>query len=163
MMVVCWQCRGFLLALLTHNHTHPQTLIGSFRTFTVLRIGDIAFLGGVILAQQVYGTLEIPLLLERAVTMPVVLEPVAGWHVSAATAVALLLLVGGMTKSAQFPFHTWLTRQLYAPTPVTALLHAGTINAVGFVINRLAPLYGLSPTTLQIAFVIGLVTTLLWA
>lgn len=163
MMVVCWQCRGFLLALLTHNHTHPQTLIGSFRTFTVLRIGDIAFLGGVILAKQVYGTLEIPLLLERAVTMPVVLEPVAGWHVSAATAVALLLLVGGMTKSAQFPFHTWLTRQLYAPTPVTALLHAGTINAVGFVINRLAPLYGLSPTTLQIAFVIGLVTTLLGA
>lgn len=163
MMLVCWQFRGFLLALLTHNHTHPQTLVGSFRTFTVLRIGDVAFLGGVILAQQVYGTLDIPLLLERAVAMPVMLEPVAGWRISAATAVTLLLLVGGMTKSAQFPFQIWLTRQLYAPTPVTALLHAGTINAVGFVINRLAPLHGLSPTTLHVAFVIGLVTTLVGA
>jgi NADH-quinone oxidoreductase subunit L len=163
MMLVCWQFRGFLLALLTHNHTHPQTLQGAFRTFTLLRIGDVAFLAGVILAQQVYGTLDIPLLLERAVAMPVILEPVAGWRISAATAVTLLLLVGGMTKSAQFPLHIWLTRQLYAPTPVTALLHAGTINAVGFVVNRLAALHGLSPTTLHVAFAVGLVTMLVGA
>ncbi len=116
-----------------------------------------------ILAQQVYGTLDIQLLLERAVAMPVLLEPVAGWRISAATAVTLLLLIGGMSKSAQFPFQIWLTRQLYAPTPVTALLHAGTINALGFVINRLAPLHGFSPTTLHVAFAVGLVTTLVGA
>jgi NADH-quinone oxidoreductase subunit L len=163
MMFVFWQCLSFLLAVLANNHVHPQTLQGSFRTFTLLRLGDVAFLAGIILARQVYGTLDIPLLLERATAMPVMLEPLAGWRISAATAVAVLLLVGGMTKSAQFPLHIWLPRQLYAPTPVTALLHAGIINMAGFLINRLAPLYGLSSTALHLAFAVGLVTTLVGA
>ena len=68
-----------------------------------------------------------------------------------------------MSKSAQFPLHIWLPHSLYAPTPVHALLHAGIINAGGFLINRLAPLYGLSPTTLHVAFVIGTLTALLGA
>jgi len=68
-----------------------------------------------------------------------------------------------MGKSAQFPIHIWLPRSLYAPTPVHALLHAGIINAGGFLINRLAPLFGLSPTTLHVAFVIGTVTAILGA
>src|SRR6266487_3027506 len=68
-----------------------------------------------------------------------------------------------MSKSAQFPLHIWLPRSLYAPTPVHALLHAGIINAGGFLINRLAPLYGLSSTTLHVAFVVGAVTALLGA
>jgi NADH-quinone oxidoreductase subunit L len=163
MMFVFWQCLSFLLAVLANNHVHPQTLQGSFRTFTLLRLGDVAFLAGIILARQVYGTLDIPLLLERAVATPVLLEPLTGWRISAATAVTLLLLVGGMTKSAQFPLHIWLPRQLYAPTPVTALLHAGIINMAGFLINRLAPLYGLSSTALHVAFGVGLVTTLVGA
>ena len=68
-----------------------------------------------------------------------------------------------MSKSAQFPLHIWLPRYLYAPTPVTALLHAGIINAGGFLINRLAPLFGLSSTTLHVAFVIGTLTAVLGA
>jgi len=68
-----------------------------------------------------------------------------------------------MSKSAQFPLHIWLPRSLYAPTPVHALLHAGIINAGGFLINRLAPLYGLSSTTLHVAFVVGTLTAVLGA
>jgi NADH-quinone oxidoreductase subunit L len=68
-----------------------------------------------------------------------------------------------MSKSAQFPLHIWLPRYLYAPTPVTALLHAGIINAGGFLINRLAPLFGLSSTTLHVAFFIGTLTAILGA
>ena len=67
----------------------------------------------------------------------------------------LLIFIGAMSKSAQFPLHVWLPSSLYAPTPVHALLHAGIINAGGFLMNRLAPLYGLSPITLHVAFVIG--------
>jgi NADH-quinone oxidoreductase subunit L len=163
MLFVAWQCLSFLLSLLAHNHTYPQALFGAFRTFTFLRLGDVAFLAGIVLARQVYGTLDIPLLLERAVATPIMLEPFAGWRMSAATAICLLLLFGGMSKSAQFPLHIWLPRQLYGPTPVTALLHAGIINAAGFLINRLAPLFGLSSTALHVAFAIGLVTTLLGA
>ncbi len=69
----------------------------------------------------------------------------SGWEMDGVTAVTLLIFVGAMSKSAQFPLHTWLPRSLYAPTPVHALLHAGIINAGGFLLNRLAPLYGLSP------------------
>src|SRR5690348_11906133 len=68
-----------------------------------------------------------------------------------------------MSKSAQFPLHIWMPRYLYAPTPVHALLHAGIINAGGFLINRLAPLFGLSSTTLHVAFVVGTVTAILGA
>ena len=68
-----------------------------------------------------------------------------------------------MSKSAQFPLHVWLPRSLYAPTPVHALLHAGIINAGGFLINRLAPLFGMSSTTLHVAFVVGTMTAVLGA
>jgi NADH-quinone oxidoreductase subunit L len=54
----------------------------------------------------------------------------------------------------------WLPSSLYAPTPIHALLHAGIINAGGFLINRLAPLYGLVPDTLHLAFVVGGLTAL---
>jgi NADH-quinone oxidoreductase subunit L len=84
-------------------------------------------------------------------------------EMSGATAVTLLFFVGAMGKSAQFPIHLWLPGSLFAPTPVHALLHAGIINAGGFLINRLAPLFGLSSTTLHVAFVIGTLTAILGA
>ncbi|HXH85983.1 MAG TPA: proton-conducting transporter membrane subunit, partial [Nitrospira sp.] len=65
--------------------------------------------------------------------------------------------------SAQFPIHLWLPGSLFAPTPVHALLHAGIINAGGFLINRLAPLFGMSSTTLHVAFVVGTLTAILGA
>jgi NADH-quinone oxidoreductase subunit L len=68
-----------------------------------------------------------------------------------------------MTKSAQFPFHFWLIGTIEAPTPVSALMHAGIVNAGGFLVNRLAPLFGLAPTTLHLMFVIGGVTALIGA
>ena len=68
-----------------------------------------------------------------------------------------------MTKSAQFPFHLWLIGTIEAPTPVSALMHAGIVNAGGFLVNRLAPLFGLAPTTLHLMFVIGCVTALIGA
>ena len=78
----------------------------------------------------------------RAADTPVSLPLWPGMDMSGATAVTLLLFVGAMGKSAQFPIHLWLPGSLFAPTPVHALLHAGIINAGGFLINRLAPLFG---------------------
>ncbi len=84
--------------------------------------------------------LEFQELFARAADTPVTLSRLPGIEMSGATAVTLLLFIGAMSKSAQFPLHIWLPRSLYAPTPVAALLHAGIINAGGFLINRLAPL-----------------------
>lgn len=163
MLFVFWQLLSYLLSLLAHNLHHPATLEGSFKTFTLLRLGDAAFLAGIALAHALYGTIEFHELFARAAEMPVTLVPIPGLEMSGPTAVTLLLFIGVMTKSAQFPLHIWLPSSLYAPTPVHALLHAGIINAGGFLMNRLAPLYGLSSTTLHIAFLIGMLTAILGA
>jgi len=163
MLFMFWQILSYLLYLLIHNHTHAATLEGASRTFTILRLGDAAFLAGVVLAYSLYGTLEFPDLFAAAMTSTATLPLWPGMEIDGATAVTLLLLIGAMSKSAQFPFHIWLPKYLFAPTPVTALLHAGIINAGGFLINRLAPLFGLSSTTLHVAFVIGTVTAVLGA
>src|SRR5688572_3741084 len=163
MLFIFWQLLSYLLYLLAHNHAHPGTLEGAFRTFTMLRFGDVAFLGGIILAYSLYGTIEFQALFAAAAVSTATVSPIPGIELSGATAVTLLLFVGGMSKSAQFPLFIWLPRSLYAPTPVHALLHAGIINAGGFLINRLAPLFALSPTTLHVAFVIGGLTAIVAA
>jgi NADH-quinone oxidoreductase subunit L len=165
MLFVFWQLLTWLLCLLSHHYAHPPTVEGAFKTYTVLRVGDIAFLSGIVLAYGVYGTLDFHQLFARSaeVQRAFSLWPGGGLSINAATAVTLLIFVGAMSKSAQFPMHFWLPGSLYAPTPVHALLHAGIINAGGFLLNRLAPLYGLGPATLHVVFAVGLLTTFLGA
>jgi NADH-quinone oxidoreductase subunit L len=163
MLFLFWQVLSYLLYILIHNHAHAGTLEAAFRTFTILRVGDVAFLAGIVVAYQLFGTLEFPDLFVAAARSTSTVSVWPGIELDGATAVTLLLFVGGMSKSAQFPLHIWMPRYLYAPTPVTALLHAGIINAGGFLINRLAPLFGLSSTTLHVAFVIGTLTAVLGA
>lgn len=159
-LFLAWQLLSWLLCLLAHNYSHMPTARSSFRTFIMLRAGDICFLGGVILAFQLYGTLEFEALFEQVRTKVVTL-PLFGYEISGATSVAFLIFIGAMTKSAQIPLHMWLPDSLYAPTPIHGLLHAGIINAGGFLMTRLAPLYILSPSTLHVAFFIGLLTAIL--
>jgi NADH-quinone oxidoreductase subunit L len=163
MLFLFWQILSYLLYVLAHNHAHAGTLTGAFKTFTLLRAADTAFLAGIALAYHLYGTLEFQELFARASEIQAVLPLGFGMEIGGATAVTFLFFIGAMGKSAQFPIHLWLPGSLFAPTPVHALLHAGIINAGGFLINRLAPLFGLSPTALHIAFFIGTLTALLGA
>ena len=163
MLFLFWQLLSYLLYLLAHNHAHVGTLAGAFKTFTILRIADTAFLAGIVLAFQLYGTLEFHELFARAAATPIPLSLMPGVEVNGTTAITFLIFIGAMGKSAQFPLHLWLPGSLFAPTPVHALLHAGIINAGGFLINRLAPLFGMSSTTLHIAFVVGTLTAVLGA
>ncbi len=162
MLFLLWQVISCLLYLLAHNHSHEATRKGAVRTFTLLRVGDVAFLSGIVLAYQLYGTLEFQPLFAKAAA-PIMLSPWPGIEVSGTTVITLLLFIGAMSKSAQFPLFIWLPGYLYAPTPATALLHAGIINAGGFLINRLAPLFGMSPATLHVALVVGALTAILGA
>jgi NADH-quinone oxidoreductase subunit L len=163
MLFLFWQLLSWLVPLLSYNYSHPLTVRGAFRTFVMQRIGDVAFLAAVVLAYRSYGTLDFQQLFFRAaeVQSSFFLGPGGSFEMRAATAVTLLIFIGAMTKSAQFPLHMWLPDSLYAPTPVHALLHAGIINAGGFLLTRLAPLYDLNPPTLHIVFAVGLLTTLL--
>ena len=165
MLFLFWQLLSWLLCLLAYHYSHLPTIRGSFKTFTMLRVGDVAFLSGIVLASAQYGTLDFQELFIRAREAKTAFSfwPGGGLEVPAVTVITLLIFIGAMSKSAQFPLHGWLPDSLYAPTPVTALLHAGIINAGGFLLNRLAPLYGLSPITLHLIFGIGALTAILGA
>jgi NAD(P)H-quinone oxidoreductase subunit 5 len=73
----------------------------------------------------------------------------------------ILLLMGAMTQSAIWPFHDWLISSLNAPTPVSALMHAGIVNGGGFLLARFSPLYFSFPKILSIIFIVGLTGALL--
>jgi NADH-quinone oxidoreductase subunit L len=165
MLFLFWQLLSWLLCLLAYHYSHPPTVQGAFRTFTMLRVGDIAFLSGIILAYGLYGTLDFGQLFIQAAKDQTTfsLWPGGRIEIRASTVITLLIFIGAMSKSAQFPLHMWLPDSLYAPTPVHALLHAGIINAGGFLLNRLAPLYGLSTMTLHVVFTIGALTAFLGA
>ena len=76
----------------------------------------------------------------------------------------LLILVGAMTKSAQWPFHFWLPGAMVAPTPVSTYLHAATMVKAGiFLLGRFLPIFGGAPSWAGILVPIGLVTLLLGA
>ncbi|MBU6141453.1 MAG: proton-conducting membrane transporter, partial [Proteobacteria bacterium] len=77
------------------------------------------------------------------------------------TIALLLILIGAMTQSAIYPFHSWLTSSLNSPTPVSALMHAGLVNGGGILLARFAPLYLNSPKILTAIFIIGITTALI--
>ena len=70
----------------------------------------------------------------------------------------MVVYVGAVTKSAQFPFHTWLPETMETPTPVSALMHAGVVNAGGYLVIRLSPLIVQAPAALATLAIIGTVT-----
>jgi NADH-quinone oxidoreductase subunit L len=80
------------------------------------------------------------------------------------TVICILLFIGAMGKSAQFPLHVWLPDSMEGPTPISALIHAATMVTAGiFMVARMSPLYELSETALSVVIVIGAITTLFMA
>jgi NADH-quinone oxidoreductase subunit L len=80
------------------------------------------------------------------------------------TLICILLFVGAMGKSAQFPLHVWLPDSMEGPTPISALIHAATMVTAGiFMVARMAPLFELSPSARSVVLVIGGITALFMA
>lgn len=118
--------------LLTFYPERPQALIAAHKKFLLARLADTAFLGAAYLVYQHTQSQHIAPLLDDVAaleTLPVTLH----WA-------AVLLALATALKCAQLPFHGWLIQVMEAPTPVSALLHAGIVNIGGFVMIRLAPL-----------------------
>ena len=166
MLFVFWQLLSWALYLiLAFNFSHVPAYQNAFKTFIVHRVGDAAFLCGLVLTYHYFGTLAFTELFERAAEQAHVISllPANLLDVSATSVITVLIFIGAMAKSAQFPLHVWLPDTMDSPTPVSALMHAGIVNAGGFLLNRLAPLYALSPDVLHLVFIVGVATVLLGA
>jgi NAD(P)H-quinone oxidoreductase subunit 5 len=121
------------------------------KKFVLARVGDFALLGAAILLTATYGTTQISAMLAGAES---------GQGGAMAVGAAALIALAAILKSAQFPLHGWLTEVMEAPTPVSALLHAGVVNAGGFALIRFADVMLLSPLVLAFLVMIGGFTAL---
>jgi NAD(P)H-quinone oxidoreductase subunit 5 len=139
--------------LLTFYPDRTAAVVAAHKKFLVSRLADLCLLGFLALTQASVGSLE--------------LDQVTAWagaHPGRTPSMQLaagLLVVAVALKSAQLPFHGWLTQVMEAPTPVSALLHAGVVNIGGFVLIRLAPLLAGAGPARMLLVVVGLVSTVI--
>jgi NADH-quinone oxidoreductase subunit L len=127
------------------------------KAFIVNRIGDFGFIIGMFIVFTTFGTLSF--FGDRGV-----LANVAGKGEGVLTAIGLLLFVGAIGKSAQFPLYVWLPDAMEGPTPVSALIHAATMVTAGvYMTVRSAPLYEAAPIARETILWIGLATCFLAA
>jgi multicomponent K+:H+ antiporter subunit A len=131
-LVVFWELTSVFSFLLIGYWTHRKDARrGARMAFTVTATGGLALLAGVLLIGHIVGSLELDAVLAAGDTIRGhALYPVA----------LVLVLLGALTKSAQFPFHFWLPHAMAAPTPVSAYLHSATMVKAGvFLLARLWP------------------------
>lgn len=121
------------------------------KKFLIARLGDIALISASVILVFAYNTTDVETILLAART---------GESGNLAAAAASLLALAAVLKSAQFPTHGWLTEVMETPTPVSALLHAGVINAGGFLLIQFADVMLLAPGALAFLVIVGGFTAL---
>ena len=157
-----WEAVGLVSYLLIGFwYERPTAIYANLKAFLVNRVGDFGFLLGIGLILMVFGTLDYKAVFEAASTHVGVFAPIPGIYVDTLTAICILLFIGAMGKSAQFPLHVWLPDSMEGPTPISALIHAATMVTAGiFMVARMSPLFELSDTALSFVMVIGAITAL---
>jgi NADH-quinone oxidoreductase subunit L len=126
------------------------------KAFVVNRIGDYAFILGMLALFARFGTLDFQEIAAAVAALPP--ETTFG----ALSITTLLLFIGATGKSAQIPLYTWLPDAMEGPTPVSALIHAATMVTAGvYMIGRNAVLFEHAPQTMMIVAVIGALTALM--
>lgn len=155
-MVLFWTATSLALhQLLTFYADRPAALVVAHKKFLVSRLADACLAASVALVYTNVGSFG----LDR-ITAWVEARP--GLPLSMDLA-AVLLVIAVALRSAQLPFHGWLTQVMEAPTPVSALLHAGVVNIGGFVLIRLAPWIAQAEAARFLLLAIGLASTIVAA
>jgi NADH-quinone oxidoreductase subunit L len=150
-----WEGVGLCSYLLISFWFHkPSAATAGKKAFITNRVGDVGFLLAMflIVVTPSLGSLSYAHIQDRISAVPAV----------TATAIILLLFVGAMGKSAQFPLHIWLPDAMEGPTPVSALIHAATMVTAGvFLMLRMAPLIGVAtPAASTTIAIVGVITAL---
>ncbi|MEO1046586.1 MAG: proton-conducting transporter membrane subunit [Pseudomonadota bacterium] len=137
--------------LLIFYNDRPAATIAARKRTVVARLSDAALISAFILIGMAFGETQISAILAAAKTA----EPN-----STITVAACLIALAALLKSAQFPTHGWLIEVMETPTPVSALLHAGIVNAGGFLVIRFADVMLLALPSLWILAFMGGLTAL---
>jgi NAD(P)H-quinone oxidoreductase subunit 5 len=137
--------------LLTFYRERPAAVLAAHKKFIANRISDLSHLTAIFLIGSTLHSLEYANMLQSMQMMHGSLPLTLQWA-------SVLIVLSAVLKSAQFPFHGWLIQVVEAPTPVSALLHAGIVNAGAFLIIRMSPIMSYSEIALGIVAVIGLTT-----
>ncbi len=139
-------CSYFLISFWFER---PSAATAGKKAFVTNRVGDFGFMLAMFLIFATFGSLNYVPVLEGAHELT---------HVTA-TAIALLLFVGAVGKSAQLPLYVWLPDAMEGPTPVSALIHAATMVTAGvFLMVRVNPILNLAPGALTLIATIGALT-----
>lgn len=155
-LIISWHLVGvFLYFLLGQDTRSPSAYRYAFWTMITYRIGDLPLVLAAILLFQAYDTWSLPVIFEQ-ITLNPTAHSVFGMPLP--EVIGILLALAAFARSAQFLLHTWLPYTMDGPTPVSALMHAGIVNAGGFLINRFAPVFVNTSDVLQWVFIVGLIS-----
>src|SRR5262245_32438548 len=157
-----WEGVGVASYLLIGFWYHKRSANdAAIKAFITNRIGDFGFALGIMAAFFCYGSIRYDEVFAQAAAHPNLMLGVGALQVRAVEAVALLLFIGAMGKSAQFFLHVWLPDAMEGPTPVSALIHAATMVTAGvFMVCRCGELFQLAPYAAGVVTVIGAATAL---
>ncbi len=155
-LVFFWELTSlFSFMLIGYWHHRKDARRGARTALTVTGAGGLAMLGGVVLLGHIVGSYDLDVVLK------------AGDKVRASalyTPMLVLVLLGALTKSAQFPFHFWLPRAMAAPTPVSSYLHSATMVKAGvFLLARFWPVLSGTQEWFWIVSSLGLITLVIGA
>lgn len=160
-MFVGWEIMGLCSYLLIGFwYGKESARNAAIKAFMTTRIGDVFMLLGIAFLYSATGTLNFRVIFSEWLPRLAAVEtPILG--LSAAGAIALLLFIGTIGKSAQWPLHVWLPDAMEGPTPVSAMIHAATMVSAGvYAVIRMFPLltadftgHGLTTAMSVVAFI----------
>ncbi|MBO9367953.1 MAG: NADH-quinone oxidoreductase subunit L [Chloroflexi bacterium] len=161
-LFVGWEIMGLCSYLLIGFwYGKPSARDAAVKAFMTTRIGDVFMLLGIAFLYSATGSLSFATIFREDVlhTLASVPTPILG--LSAAGLISLLLFIGTVGKSAQWPLHVWLPDAMEGPTPVSAMIHAATMVSAGvYAVIRMFPLLRLDAGTMSIVAFIGAFTAL---
>lgn len=158
LLVAAWIISSLCLhQLLTFYRDRPMAQVVAHKKFLASRLADLCLIAATVLLVRASGDSAIAVILDE-VARRLEISGGLGWDLQLAS---VLLVLAVILKSAQLPVHGWLIQVMEAPTPVSALLHAGLVNLGGFVLLRFAPLLSAAPTAQTLLVVVGGLTAVL--
>ena len=158
-LLIAWHLIGILLYFLLGYDTRSRPAYRyAFWTWITYRFGDLPLILAAVLLNQAFDSWSLSVIFERLASEP---ETRTIFDLPLAEVVGSLIAIAAFARSAQFLLHPWLPYSMSGPTPVSALMHAGIVNAGGIVINRFAPVFVETSGVLHWVFAMGLVTAVL--